>query len=108
MSQIVTIPERKAIEAARRQQAVADLAVILRDYARTRGGRFLLYGSAARNTMRHDSDVDVIVDFPPETRSDAWDFVEAECALRRLPVDVTYADWCGEAFLAHIAPIVLT
>ncbi|HLB98853.1 MAG TPA: hypothetical protein VJK90_14370, partial [Acetobacteraceae bacterium] len=48
MDRIVTVAERKAAEAMRRQRAVADLRRVLDAYARGHGGRFLLFGSAAR------------------------------------------------------------
>jgi len=56
MQQIVTLAERKAAEAARRQAAVEALVPVLAACARAHGGRFLLYGSTARGTMKHDSD----------------------------------------------------
>jgi predicted nucleotidyltransferase len=108
MNRIVTVPERKAIEVARRQAAVAELVPLLRAYATAHGGRFLLYGSAARGTMHYNSDVDIIVDFPEESRGAAWDYAESECARLRLPPDITYLAWCGPGFLAHITPVVLT
>jgi predicted nucleotidyltransferase len=102
---IVTLKERKETERARRQAAVAVLRARLADYARAQGGRFLLYGSAARGTMRYDSDVDVLVDFPEETKAAAWDYAEEVCRELRLPIDVNYRDWCGAAFLAHIKAV---
>ena len=65
MDRIVTLTERKAAEAERRRLAVAELRVVLTGYARAHGGRFLLFGSAARGTMRYDSDVDILLDFRP-------------------------------------------
>lgn len=71
MQRIGTIPERQAAEAARRSAAVADLLPELARYARTHGGRFLLFGSAAREQMKWHSDVDLLVDFPDAQLSDA-------------------------------------
>ncbi len=59
MGHTVTQAERKGAEAERRRRTHTQ--------ARTAGG-FLLFGSAARGEMRFDSDVDILVDFPP----DAW------------------------------------
>jgi hypothetical protein len=42
MQRIVTLTERKFLEMARRQQAVAALVPMLAEYARQHGGRFLL------------------------------------------------------------------
>ena len=61
MQRIVTLTERKAAEAARRRQEVAALVPVLAEYAREHGGRFLLYGSAARGQMKFHSDVDLLV-----------------------------------------------
>jgi predicted nucleotidyltransferase len=55
----LTLPELKAAERARRRAAIAPLKRDLAAYGAAHGGRFVLYGSAARDTMRHDSDVDI-------------------------------------------------
>jgi hypothetical protein len=52
MGHIVTLAERKAAEAERRRRAVEALRPVLAAYARVHGGRFLLFGSAARGQMR--------------------------------------------------------
>ncbi|MBN8927064.1 MAG: hypothetical protein BGO51_09885 [Rhodospirillales bacterium 69-11] len=101
---IVTLAERKAKEADRRRRAVADLRGVLADYARREGGRFLLFGSAARGTMRYDSDVDILVDFPDERERAAWRFAEQACWDRDLDVDIMPYGWCKPDFLAHVAP----
>ncbi|MBV9248595.1 MAG: nucleotidyltransferase domain-containing protein [Acetobacteraceae bacterium] len=62
-------------------------------YAREHGGRFLLFGSAARGTMRYDSDVDILVDFPPDTLDHAWNFAERACWDRRLDPDILPFAW---------------
>lgn len=104
MERIVTLPERKAAEAQRRQQAVASLRPVLAAYARAHGGRFLLYGSAARGEMRYDSDVDILVDFPEDQDAAAWDFAGQACWERGLEPDLMRRAWCKESFLAHVAP----
>jgi len=103
MDRIVTLTERKAAEAERRQQAVESLRVVLTDYARAHGGRFLLFGSAARGTMRYDSDVDILVDFPPEALDDAWNFAERACFERRLEPDITPFSSCRGRFRERVA-----
>lgn len=59
-----TLTERKRAKVARMEAAVETLAAELAAYAREHGGRFILFGSAARGEMRHDSDADIMVDFP--------------------------------------------
>jgi predicted nucleotidyltransferase len=88
MDRIVTLKERKAAEADRRRRAVGDLHSALGAYARQHGGRFLLFGSAARGDMRYDCDVDTLVDFPPDLLDDAWNFAERACWDRRLDPDI--------------------
>jgi predicted nucleotidyltransferase len=107
MDRIVTLAERKAAEAERRRQAVESLSVVLTDYARAHGGRFLLFGSAARGTMRYDSDVDILVDFPPDTLDDAWSFAEHACWERRLDPDITPFASCRGRFRERVTPDLL-
>ncbi len=107
MERIVTLTDRKNAEAARRQSAVATLVPILTDYARTHGGRFLLFGSAARGTMAYHSDVDILIDFPEDTAGDAWNFAETACWDLRLEPDLMPYSWCKQDFRDHIAPDLL-
>jgi predicted nucleotidyltransferase len=104
MDRIITVAERKAAEATRRQRAVAELRRALDAYARAHCGRFLLFGSAARGQMRYDSDVDILVDFPPDQQAAAWNFAERACWDRRLDPDVMASAWCSEDFLALVRP----
>jgi predicted nucleotidyltransferase len=106
MQRIVTLPERKATEAARRAAAVEALVPLLTDYARTHGGRFLLFGSAARGQMKYHSDVDLLLDFPPEAFDDAWGFAETVCWDRKLEPDLLRYGGCRREFLDHVAPDV--
>ncbi len=103
MQRIVTLTERKATEAARRAAAVEALVPVLRDYARAHGGRFLLFGSAARCRMKFDSDVDLLMDFPEAALNEAWQFAEAACWVRDLEPDLLPYRWCKQAFLDHVA-----
>jgi predicted nucleotidyltransferase len=88
MQRIITLAERKAGEAARRKAAVDTLVPALVDCARTHGGRFLLFGSAARDQMKCHSDVDILMDFPPEALDEAWKFAETACWDLRLNPDL--------------------
>jgi predicted nucleotidyltransferase len=101
MAPIVTLPELKAAEAARRSAAVADLTGVLAAYARAHGGRFILFGSAARGDMRFDSDADVLMDFPPRELDEAWKFAEQACWDRSLELDLIPYRWCKPEFLDH-------
>jgi predicted nucleotidyltransferase len=107
MDRIVTLPERKAAEAERRRRAVEDLRDALTAYARAHGGRFMLFGSAARGTMRYDSDVDILVDFPPDALDDAWSFAERACWDRQLDPDITPFSWCRGRFRERVTPDLL-
>ena len=104
MERIVTLRERKAKEAERRRLAVAELREVLAAYARAHGGRFLLFGSAARGEMRYNSDVDILVDFPGKALNEAWNFAERACWDRKLDPDIMPMSWCKATFLAHIEP----
>jgi predicted nucleotidyltransferase len=103
MQLIVTLTERKTAEAARRRDAVAALVPVLAEYARTHGGRFLLFGSAARGTMKYHSDVDILMDFPAEALNAAWKFAETACWDRELEPDLLPYQWCKPAFLDHVS-----
>jgi hypothetical protein len=101
---IVTLTQRKAAEADRRRSAVWDLRSALAAYARQHGGRFLLFGSAARGDMRYNSDVDILTDFPAPETSGAWNFAERACWNRKLDPDIMPRSWCKAEFIAHIQP----
>lgn len=104
MDRVVTLAERKAAAAERKRQGLASLRPVLVAYARAHGGRFLLFGSAARQSMRRDSDVDILTDFPEAETSAAWVFAERACWDRGLTPDVMPKSWCKPDFLAHIEP----
>jgi tRNA nucleotidyltransferase (CCA-adding enzyme) len=102
---IKTVTQRKAEKVAAIAAALSVLRPDLERRGRELGGRFLLYGSAARGELRHDSDVDLLLDFPDHASSRAaWDFVEARCAELDLACDIRPLEWCGESFLAHVLP----
>jgi predicted nucleotidyltransferase len=97
-----TLTERKAARVAFLHGAVATLRNRLSDYARTHGGRFLLYGSAARGDLRFDSDIDVLIDFPEDRLTHAWRFAEDVCRELDLKADLCPLAWCRDDFVAHI------
>jgi predicted nucleotidyltransferase len=101
---IVTLTERKAREARRRAQAVRAIMERLRAYVQGpgRGGRFIVFGSAAAGTIRHGSDFDVIIDFPPAGEAEAWRTVEDACAEWNLPADILSTATTAERFVKKI------
>jgi predicted nucleotidyltransferase len=102
---IRTLAERKAATVAAKQAAVLVLRRQLDEHAPALGGRYLLYGSAARGELRYDSDVDLLLDFPDdEATSAAWGFAETACAALGLVHDIRPVALCGARFLAHVLP----
>jgi predicted nucleotidyltransferase len=108
MAAYPALTEIKDAERDRKRTAVAQLREELATYATAHGGRFILYGSAARDTMRHDSDVDILTDFPPDALDDAWVFAEEACWRLRLTPDIRPRAWCSRRFLDHIARDAVT
>lgn len=76
----------------------------LRTHVRETGnvGRFIIFGSAAADSIRHISDLDVIVDFPPDREAAAWTAVEDACADWNVPADVKSIHTTSRAFLEKI------
>ncbi|MCQ0989081.1 nucleotidyltransferase family protein [Jiella marina] len=87
------------MEAERRKDAARKLIEQLRRYALEHSGRFHVFGSAATGMVRHDSDFDVLVDFPPEAEHDAFTFVEELCGTLRLPLDALSSRTMSERFM---------
>jgi predicted nucleotidyltransferase len=99
---VTTLAERKAAEAARRKRA-ADRAIReFRRYAREHGGQFVVFGSYVTNTMRFDSDLDVLLDFPMDRTGDAWRFAEDVCARLAVPLDIHDARTTKAAFAERV------
>ncbi len=102
---VLTLAERKAANIAAKVAAVDELLPALERWAREIGGRYLLYGSAARRELRPDSDVDLLLDFPDgDATAAAWDFAEDECARLGLDCDIRPVALCGPRFLGHVLP----
>jgi predicted nucleotidyltransferase len=104
MSGIVTVAERKARRVASLRAAVARLRAALEGHAVATGAIYTLYGSAARDDLRHDSDVDILVEAPDASRHEALSRVEESCARLGLVGDIAEAGWFGPRFHARIAP----
>jgi predicted nucleotidyltransferase len=69
-----------------------------------KSGRFVLFGSVARRSPRPDSDVDLLIDFPPAAEDAAFTYAEAACSNLRIKADMRPYRYCSAKFLAHIAP----
>ena len=96
----------KAIKAAAVSKAIVGIDALKNDllqYAVEHGGAFLIYGSAARSDMRFDSDVDILVDFPPSAEPAAWRFAEDACYRHGLVPDVRPKSLCADRFIHHIS-----
>lgn len=87
--------ERRKIMAARIEELRADLG----HYAALHGGRFILFGSAARGDFNISSDIDILVDFPEDKEDEAWRYAEDACYARRLKQDIRPKRWCSQVFL---------
>jgi predicted nucleotidyltransferase len=102
---VLTIAARREARLTALQGGVAALRERLAAAAPPLRGRFLLYGSAARGELRHDSDVDLLLDFPDEaTTRRAWELAEAACRDLGLRADIRPLEGCGGRFLAHVMP----
>lgn len=85
------------------QTAVSSLAAELKAYGTRNGGRFILFGSAARGDMRDDSDVDILVDFPTDRENDAVFFAEGRAWAVDLKPDIHLKGFKTERFLQQVA-----
>lgn len=99
---VTTLAQRKAAEATRRRQAADAVVEALRAYAGREGGAFVVFGSYVTGTMRFDSDLDVLIDFPAERAGSAWNFVEDVCAEHGIPPGIHDAGTCRPAFTERV------
>jgi predicted nucleotidyltransferase len=101
---VVTVAERKRRSAEKLNAAAEAVIAELLAYARAKsgGGRFIVFGSAASATMRHGSDFDVIVDFPPGDETAAWQEVEVSCARHGIKPDVLPASMTKRSFIDSV------
>ena len=99
---ITTLASRKATEAARLQRAADQAISELSGFAREKGGTFVVFGSYVTKTMRFDSDLDIMLDFPDEAAADAWRFAEGVCARLGVPLDIHDAGSTKPEFAARV------
>lgn len=103
MTSFLTVSQRKSQEAARRRDAAAAIMAELASYAEAKGGRFLIFGSVAKGRMTHQSDIDVLIDFPPETEPEAWQFVEEACRRHGLSGDIYSVSTTKREFIDRVS-----
>jgi len=96
-----TLDERKRERLSAYHAGVARLAAALTAYARSHGGRFVLFGSAVNGPVHDLSDVDVIVDFPEPGRAGACRFAEESCSRFDLAGDVRPSIWTPDSLMAR-------
>lgn len=100
---VVTLRERKQRELARRREAVRRVKDRLEAFVAASGnGRFIVFGSAASDTMRHDSDIDLLIDFPPERETEAWRAAEQACRDADIRADILSTATTKEEFVKKI------
>jgi predicted nucleotidyltransferase len=99
----VTVRERKRRNAERLTAAARAVIFDLSAFAGAHpGGRFIVFGSVADGEICHDSDFDVIVDFPPLHEDAAWRAVEDSCERHAIRPDVLPASKLKDGFLQEI------
>ena len=98
-----TLTEIKRAKVARMTAAVEALAQDLIAYAREHGGRFILFGTAARGELRHDSDVDILADFPPDRSWDAVGYASDRAEGLGLVPDVQPFGLSGQGVRERVA-----
>jgi len=98
-------PTLKPVQAAFAQDLLrksARPAKLLSVYLDKRG-RFILYGSVARGEVRHDSDLDLPIDFPPDGEAAAFTDVEDACSTLDIAADLRAFGYCSARFLDNVA-----
>lgn len=101
----VKTPSLRAVQAAFARELLEKAAALtekLSEYGDKRG-RFILFGSVARGDVRHDSDLDLLIDFPPDGEDAAFAYVEDACLKLDIPIDLRLFRHCSEKFLSHIS-----
>lgn len=95
----LSLAQRAAKRKESRRRALTALGERLASFAQSAGGRYVLYGSAARGELHATSDVDILVDFPHSARIDALVFAECACAALGLAGDVRTVESASDRLL---------
>lgn len=102
INMIVTIAERKAQAIERLRSAFASTKAALERHAVAHGGRYVVFGSFARDDIRTDSDVDLMVDFPGKSERAAREIAETACRADGLVPDVYLKSEVSDALMRRI------
>ena len=85
---VTTVAMRKEQKLARLRAAIEQVEADLSDFAIRHGGQFVIFGSAARGELRHDSDLDILVAFPPAMEREARHHAEGTAHRHGVILDV--------------------
>lgn len=99
---IVTVEDRKGREVSRLRGAIDGVRKLLTAYAAGHGGRYMIFGSAARGDIRFDSDFDVVADFPAAEERAAFEFAEVTCVQHGLKPDIRLMSEMSPGFIDRI------
>ena len=101
MPSYLTLRERHDRKLASYRDGVEALKPELARYALAHGGRFILFGSAARGTPHDESDVDIIADFPERGSVPACSFADERCWALGLKPDCRPLEWTSDTVVAR-------
>lgn len=99
----VTIVNRKKMKESRMRSKMERVKEALASYVAGHVGRFVVFGSAARDEMRYDSDLDILVDFPAEVERDARDYAERVCIEHGIKPDLHLASEASSELLDRVS-----
>ena len=100
---ILTLDDRKRLKVERLRLASEKCLVEMSSHARENGGRYVVFGSFTKGNFRHDSDLDVLIDFPSNTQADPWTFLEDLSRKHEMPIDMHDASYCKRAFVDRVS-----
>ena len=101
---IVTLKERKMRALKARREALLRVRPRLIEEAARHGGRYRIFGSAARAEIHADSDIDLLADFSRDTIVAAISAAEEACRSYGLPCDIVDQQCCDADFLQSVLP----
>ncbi len=100
-ARVSTVAERKAARVRRTEEACARIEARLAEHARANGGRYVLFGSWVDGAIRHDSDLDILVDFG-DRDAEAWRHAEDVCVREGVRPDIHDARTSTRAFVDRV------